>query len=171
MARRGFHVRRVHKRGTFWARSPADGVVTALANATAVLDSSAVPVVEGETIIRTRGMISVKSDQASASEQIVGAVGMCIVSDQAFAVGVGSVPTPFTDQDSDLWFMHQYFTHAIDFSDATGTQTQAFSTFHFDSKGMRKFVTGTTLAVVVENGSTVFAMNYFLNYAILFKVA
>ena len=158
---------RSYRRPTVWGRSPADAGSTALAASTAVIDSSAVPVGAGETIVRVRGQIVVGSDQLAASESWAGAVGMAIVTDQAFAIGVGSVPTPYTDQDSQLWFMHQYYGGRFNFLDATGTEGQGASVFQFDSKAMRKFPLGSTLAVVVENAGQ--GTIYWLQYAVLFK--
>jgi len=166
-----FRVARGQRRATFWGRSPADTGVTGLAAATAVLDSTAVSADPGETIVRVRGMISIRSDQLAASEDVVGAVGFAVASDQAVAVGVGSLPTPYTDQDSDLWFVHQFFTHSFTFGDATGFGQPAMSVFSFDSKAMRKFPLGTTLIVVVENGAAAQGLFYFLNYSVLFKTS
>jgi len=172
MARRPRFVQRSFtKRATFWGRSPADTVVTSLAAGAAVLDSTAVPIVQGETIVRTRGHIAIQSDQLSGGENLVGAVGMAIASDEAVAVGVGSLPTPYTDSDSELWFMHEFFSHSFKFTDATGWQEQGFSIWKFDSKAMRKMESSQTLIVVVENGTASFGLQYFLNYAVLFKVA
>ena len=166
-----FAQRSFTKRGTFWGRSPADTATTALAAATAVLDSTAVPVVEGETIVRIRGSIAVCSDQSIALEEFSGALGVLVASDQAVAVGVGSLPTPYTDQDSDLWMLHQYFQYRTEV-DAAGNDIQhGFNIFPFDSKAMRKMETGQTLCFIVENGSATAGMIYYLNFATLFKVA
>jgi len=172
MARRfhGGFTRRVPRRGTFWGRSPADTSPTVLAAQTAVLDSTAVPVVEGQTIVRVRGQILVHSDQQAVTENWAGAVAMYIASDQAVAVGVGSLPTPYTDQDSDLFFMHQFFGGGIRVISAAGFEEGIYSRFEFDSKAMRKFASGQTLCVVVENGSTV-GLQYWLQFAVLNKVA
>jgi len=144
--------------------------VTALAASTAVLDSTAVPVVEGETIVRARGQIIVGSDQEAATESWAGAVGMCVASDQAVAVGVGSLPTPYTDADSELWFMHQFFAGRFVFVTGAGFENVSMLKFEFDSKAMRKMPSGSTLCVVVENGA-VRGLSYWLQYAVLFKVA
>ena len=158
------------RRPTIWGRSPADTAVTSLAAATAVLDSTAVGVAEGETIVRVRGQIIVGSDQIAATERWVGAVGMCIASDQAVAAGVASISTPYTDQDSEVWLMHRYFGGAVRFHTAAGFDAQAMTSFEFDSKGMRKLPQGRTLCVVVENGAATTGIEYFLQYAVLFKV-
>ena len=138
------------RRGTFWGRSPADTDTFDLAGSTAVLDSTAVPVVEGETIIRMRGQILVGSDQKVATEPWTGAVGALVASDQAVAVGVGSLPTPYTDQDSDLWFMHQFWGGVFRHNSSVGTEAQVLSRFEFDSKAMRKMMTGTTLCIIAK---------------------
>ena len=169
MARRSFQ-RTGHKRATFWGRSPADTAVTALAAGVSVIDSSAGTAVGGMTLVRTRGHISVSTDQQIASEDLVGAVGLCIVSDEAFAAGVSAVPTPYTDQDSELWVMHQYFSQRSLFRDATGFTPNAATTWEFDSKAMRKMEFGQSLIFVVENGGT-FGFNYWLNFATLLKLA
>ena len=170
MARSRHVVRRGIRRATFWGRSPADTADTSLAASTALLDSTAIPLVQGETIIRVRGHIGVKSDQIAASEQFVGAVGMCVATDQAVAVGVGSIPTPYTDSDSELWFMHQFFIGGLTVASSIGIVGIPWKIFDFDSKAMRKMPFGNTLCVVVENGAAV-GVKYFLNYSVLFKVA
>ena len=166
--RSGRHIVRSYRRPVFWGRAPADAGSTALAASTAVIDSTAVPAGDGETIVRVRGQIIVSSDQLAASESWAGAVGMCIVTDQAVAVGVGSVPTPYTDQDSQLWFMHQYYGGRFNFVTAAGFDCQGHTVFPFDSKAMRKFPLGTTLAVVVENAAN--GTIYWLQYSVLFKI-
>ena len=168
--RQRFRVGNFRKRGTFWGRSPADTGSTGLAAATAVIDSTALAVAEGETITRIRGMISVKSDQAAANENYVGALGVCVVTDQAVAVGVGSVPTPYSDQDFDGWMLHQYFAGGVNFASGIGLWLP-YERFEFDSKAQRKFAFGQTMCFVVENGSAASGIEYFLNFAVLFKVA
>ena len=163
--------RTVQRRGTFWGRSPADTAATSLAASSAVVDSTAVPVAEGQTVIRIRGMIHVRSDQLAATEDFAGAVGAIILTDQAVAAGGTAVPTPYTDQDSDLWFMHQYFVAGVQFQSSIGFDHNRWTRFDFDSKAMRKMHSGQTLAFVVENGFTGNGMAYILNYAVLFKVA
>ena len=170
MAHRRGNFRVSNKRATFWGRSPADTAFTALAASSAVLDSTANSVDAGETIVRVRGQLIVSSDQSAVSEEILGAVGFMIVSDQAVATGVGALPTPYTDQDSDLFFVYQHFADGVVFLDSTGFQHNRFARFEFDSKVMRKFPLGTTLSVIVENGSTT-GMIYALQYSVFFKTS
>ncbi len=172
MARRSQPFRHTVRRGTFWGRSPADAAVTALAGGAAILDSTAIPAPQGQTISRIRGHLAVRSDQNAAGEDTVGAVGVLVASDEAVAVGVGSLPTPYTDQDSDLWMMHQYFSHSFTFLSSVGFQDQSFSIWEFDSKAMRKMESGQTMCFIVENGAAAGSgISYYLNFAVLFKVA
>jgi len=58
-----------------------------------------------ETIVRTRGTMSVITDQAAAGEDQIGALGMIRVTDRAIAAGIASIPGPMTDGDDDGWFL------------------------------------------------------------------
>ena len=159
------------RRLTQWFRSADVSAYTTLAGATAVLDQSLAGIVEPITAIRMRGQISVLSDQAAATERPFGAVGACVVSEQAFAIGVTAMPTPISDKDSDLWMMHQYYHAPVTFTDGTGYRNIS-ETFFFDSKSMRKIPEGSRLVWVVENGSVSgVGILYLLQFAVLVKLA
>ena len=99
------------------------------------------------TIVRTHITFFQESDQAAAIEQQFSAFGMTIVSDQAVAAGVASIPTPGTDQASD-WFIHSWqMTEAQTLTDRTTPSVQ----FQIDSKAMRKVDSGQDLAIMMEN--------------------
>ncbi len=99
------------------------------------------------TVLRTHYSFFVKSDQAAANENQVGALGMAVVSDEAFAAGVASVPTPITSIGSDLWFVHQlYWANAIDLTDNAKPGVQ----YVIDSKAMRRVDQGQDLLVISE---------------------
>ncbi len=100
------------------------------------------------TIVRTRGMLLVNSDQTVATERQLGAFGMAIVSDQAVAIGITAIPTPITDRDSDLWFLYEPFARMQNVADATGVS--AYSPQVFDSKAMRKVEDGQEMVGVAE---------------------
>ena len=104
------------------------------------------------TIRRTFGLVNWRSDQQAASEEPVGAFGMCIVSEDAFAAGAAAIPGPFTDASSDLWFVHQFLYSAFQFLDATGVTNPTGSQYKIDSKAMRKLTEEERLVVMVENG-------------------
>ena len=102
------------------------------------------------TIVRTRGIIHIRSDQAAASETYGADLGMAVVSDQAAAIGVTAVPTPLTDKGSDLFFVYeQLFSHLSVRSDIGQLKEGAFMTF--DSKAMRKVNDDQDVVVVQEN--------------------
>ena len=164
-------VTRPHKRAVFWGRAPADVGFTALNAATALLDSTSVPAIEGETIVRIRGSLWVVSDQIAATEEAVGALGAGVFNSSAVAVGVGSLPTPSTDQDSQMWMLWLPWQARFAFgSDTTGFELNGAIRYDFDSKAMRKMETGQTLAFIIENISGGSGALYYLQYSVLFKV-
>jgi len=61
------------------------------------------------TVIRSYVSILVVSDQAAAIEKQLGAIGIVVVSEQAFAIGVTAIPTPITDAGSDLFLLHNFY--------------------------------------------------------------
>jgi len=120
------------------------------------------------TIVRTIGLISYNSDQQAASERPFGAVGMAVVSENARAAGVGSLPTPLLDENDDLWFVYAAMASPMQFADATGFIAGG-DTFRFESRAMRKVVEGQSIVVVHEQGATVGA-NFLIKYRILIKL-
>ena len=105
----------------------------------------------GETVRRTRGRLSIESDQAAAFEDQVGAFGMIVVNDLAIAAGVASIPGPVTDQNDDGWFVWVPFGQSSQLNAAdVGFSSREYE---FDSKAMRRVEEGFTVAVVVENAS------------------
>ena len=161
------------KRQTGWAASSDISAFTALAANTIVLDQT---LTEAElihtvpaTIVRTRGLLLVRSDQLGASEIPFGALGMSVVSEQARAVGVTAVPAPITDEDSDLFFVHQFWAVQNRFSSGVGF-SQSTTTYAFDSKAMRKVAEGDAVAVVMQNASALAGVDYVLKFRMLFKL-
>ncbi len=98
------------------------------------------------TIVRTHVAYHVHSDQAAAFESQVGAVGFAVVSDQAVAVGITAVPTPITDLESDLWFVHEIYMQ----SSASVVEGQVGFRYTIDSKAMRKVEDGQDVVVLAE---------------------
>jgi len=142
-----------------------------LAASAVTLDQSFVSI-SGEpfTIMRTRGILTIESDQFAATENPFGAMGMAVVSEEALAAGVTAVPQPYSNSESDLFFVHQFFWSQFVFGDATGFSTDAHS-FEFDSKAMRKVQPEERIVVVLENGSNAFGLNFLLNFRMLMKSA
>ncbi len=104
------------------------------------------------TIVRTRGIIQVQSDQEAASEDYSGVVARLVVSDQANAAGIGSVPTPVTESDSDLFMLYEPFASAM-LDTGTSQQDGIGVQRVIDSKAMRKVDVGQDLIQVIENSS------------------
>ena len=72
------------------------------------------------TIVRTYLEIEFGSDQSIAGEAQIGAIGMCVVNDQATAAGIASLPAPVSVIGSDLWFVHRSMLTTFAFGDNTG---------------------------------------------------
>ena len=117
--------------------------------ATFVLDNPGID----ETVLRVVGGVAVSSDQAAATENQIGAIGMCIVTDTAVAAGVGSLPDPVTDIADDIWFWYQSFGQRFLFSDATGVQSNAMTWYSFDNKAKRILSSGQSIVVIAANAS------------------
>jgi hypothetical protein len=135
-----------------------------LAAATAVEDQM-FTFSEPATVVRIRGNIWVASDQASASEEPFGALGFAVVSDQAEAAGVAALPSPITDEASDLWFLYESFQAYF----ATG-QGVVWQHYAFDSKAMRKLGDGETIVAMLENAHATFGLEYILKFRMLIKL-
>jgi len=79
--------------------------------------------------------LSIRSDQTGATEDQHAAYGAAVVSDQAVAVGVTAVPTPITDDFSDLWFVYERLIGTF-VTTGAGLTNKSYETV-IDSKAMR----------------------------------
>ncbi len=102
----------------------------------------------GETVRRTRGVVSVASDQGAAIEDQLGALGLVVVSDLALAAGAASIPGPGTDASDDGWFVWRPFVQRSDSSN-----NRVSFIYEFDSKAMRRVEEGFGIAIMIENTS------------------
>jgi len=119
------------------------------------------------TVVRSRFSILVQSDQNAATEFQQMAVGACVVSDQAVAIGATAVPTPMTDKDSDAWFVYEGIMNQFLVISAIGAMSSAGTQRVIDSRAMRKVEDGFQIIVVIENsglssGSTIGLVGRFL---------
>jgi len=116
-----------------------------------------------ETHLRTVGVLSVRSDQKVASEDMLGAIGMILVSDQALATGITAIPGPTTDIADDGWLFYQPIVQTFEFVSSVGFDSQGAVQYHFDSKGKRIVHDGVSIALVAQNsGSTGWAVGVVL---------
>ena len=167
------------RRGTIWIASADVTAKIGLAAATSVLDQSVSAATLSSfgaaagTVTRTRGDLWVVSDQTVATEEPFGALGMAVVSDQARAAGIASMPTPITNEDSDLFFVHQFWQAGFVFNqiDATGVQLGNYwSHYSFDSKAMRKLNDDQAIVVTMENAEATNGVRYILKFRMLIKL-
>ncbi len=153
------------RRLTEWVASAEQGEVGVATNASVIVQSNAT--LFNTTIVRTRGILSVRPTVEGVSLFYQGALGMGIVSDQAFAAGAGSVPGPWTDQDWGGWFVWIAFVNRLSVSTDIGRELISIN-IPFDSKAMRKVEPNETVVVVVE--SQVGAVNVATPFRMLIKL-
>ncbi len=105
------------------------------------------------TIVRTRLIMHVLSDQVAASETYQVALGGAVVSDQAVGIGVTAVPTPQTDRLSDLWFLYEDVCAQVIIGATSTIQEPAGTQVRVDSRAMRKVEEGEDIIFTLENSS------------------
>ena len=76
---------------------------------------------------------------------------MCVVSDQAEAIGITAIPTPITDIESDLWYLHQFFLGDFLFLTSAGFNSPTGVEKSIDSKAMRKVNDGQDVVLVGQS--------------------
>ena len=125
------------RRQTSWGFGPGGTAVTSFtASTTAFVGSAVVPVQEGMTIVRLRGRLRTYLKTAMASgDGFQGAFGIGIAPTVGVASGVGAVPSPITEQDSENWL---YWT-PISIHGGVNLQDETSMNIEVDSKAMRKF--------------------------------
>ena len=122
------------------------------------------------TVVRTRGVIRVASDQNAASELQLGALGLAFVSETAGALGVTAIEGPFSGSLWDGWFVHQFFMQGYQVTTAVGySQGNAAEFFTVDSKAMRKFESDESLVFMVENSHATHGLDISVGLRILVK--
>jgi len=102
------------------------------------------------TVVRSRLEILWNSDQFTATEEIHGAFGAIIVSDQATAAGVASIPDPITNSDAPF-FIYEPFITRFNFLTSAGFESNGGFHQTVDSKSMRKVGSNEDLAFVAVN--------------------
>ncbi len=168
----GFIVRGgVRKRETLWiGGAPFQQALVATTTVALVTSLNAAALaMRPFTIVRTRGQIFVRSDQNTSSEDYGASYGQAVVSEQASAIGVTAVPTPTTDNASDLWFVFEFVIGSIRAATSVGIEEGGWSRI-IDSKAMRKVEDGQDVVEVVEgpgagigaNGSQIAGFTRFL---------
>ena len=103
------------------------------------------------TILRTRMVISIQSDQVSASEFSQGVFSMQIVTDSAVAAGVASIPTPLSETEAAYFVYQPWFTNFI-LLDATGfaEKNGEGNNWLIDSKAQRKVGIDDDVVTIIQ---------------------
>ena len=158
------------RRQTAWAgRDFVTDVQTLPANSF-VIDSSfnaAALAARPFTIVRTVGLLSVRSDQNAAVETVIGALGFGVVSDKQLATGATAVEDPVTQVSSDNWFLYQAFAAEGSASTNVGQPIQQYV---LDSRAMRKVTEDEDFVAVLANASATDGMFFVLNFRLLLKL-
>ena len=81
---------------------------------------------------------------------MVGAFGIGIVSAEALAAGIGSIPLPFTDADWGGWMVLQPWAFRLDVTTDVGRLLSSFQ-IEVDSKAMRKVEPNSAAVIVAES--------------------
>ncbi len=157
------------RKATDWSASSILTGVLSVAGSSAVLDEVFTPIVGGETIIRTRGMMGWNTDQEITDELQLGAFGLAIVSEQAATVGITAIPHPSTDAAWGGWFYHQFIMSKFTFISGVGVEPNVMQRMVVDSKAMRKVGENERLVSVWEATSTT-GFEAFSSLRILSKV-
>ena len=147
-ARRSFAGRDGPKRMTEWSQYSGAGFAAVSAGGATLLSTIAFE--SPGTLIRTRGLISIKPQSFAADVGIVGAFGIAMVSAEAAAVGITALPEPHSDADWGGWMVLQPFAFHYEFQDGSGGLLGSVQ-IEVDSKAMRK-VGLSTVAIFIAEG-------------------
>ncbi len=159
------------RRQTFWLPIAATDSTLAAASTAALFTGfgAATLALRPFTIVRTRGLMSVRSDQQAASEVAHAFLAASIVSDEALAIGVTAVPTP-ADNPGANFFLYEQAMGIIRVVSAIGITEPTVQSTVFDSKAMRKVEEGQDIAMVIETSSVADAASVFKAGRILIKL-
>jgi len=126
---------------------------TVISSATTLISSlnAAALALRPFTIIRTHLTIDFHSDQAIASETVMAVYTKQVVTEQAAAAGVGSVPSGVAEPDADF-YVYKPIMFDFLFSTASGfVETRGqWSVATVDSKAMRKVGNNDDIATVLD---------------------
>ena len=160
MARRsrGSYPVRTSHRQTGWELGPGSEAGTPLslsASSSGIIGSGVAPVVDGLTIVRTRGEMLFYLDSATAdNDGFLVAVGIGIVTADAFAIGATAVPSPLSDADWDGWLFYD-FRHVFAEVAAIDTADRGWTArLVIDSKAMRRIGVNDVVFMTAEGAET-----------------
>ena len=104
------------------------------------------------TLIRVRGLITIRSDQQVAIEEASGAFGVAVVTETARALGVTALPDPVADAAGDYWQTWQAWTAPpLMGAVASGSPSPSQMQYVIDSKGQRKLADLDAIVLMASN--------------------
>ena len=102
------------------------------------------------TLVRIRGLFLAHTDQSSAVETFLGSLAWAVVSEDARAAGVASLPTPINEGTDDRWLSYHPFAGRQEDPTSGEHQSMVGTTFEMESKAMRKLGVGDSLVLMGE---------------------
>ena len=146
-------------RGTFWGKAArrrtawGEGVggvaVLSIAGTTTgqFLGQAVLPLVEGLTIARIRGRLSlIQKTGVTVGDGFQGAIGIGIATTPAVVAGTGSLPMPIAEADSENWLYWQSVGVHNGLTSGAGSSLD----LEIDSKAMRRFPDEMSLYAAIE---------------------
>jgi len=162
------------RRKTGWGVGPGGNSVTKiLASGVTLIGAGSISVSESLTLVRTRG--SLQAFIVGATLPAVGdgfhcTFGICIVSEDAFAVGVTAIPDPNSDSAWDGWLYHRYFDLHVG-NTSLPVIGPTFFNLEVDSKAMRKWRESDVMVAVLQtNEIGASEMDVYFDSRILLKL-
>ncbi len=146
---------RAPKRRTVWVGYADQGFIAVGAGLKVLISNFTLGTLDSLTVVRNRGVISVRSTLVAVDQDVVGAFGIGIVTVQAFTAGVASVPGPWTDSDWDGWMVLQPIAFRYDLTTDIGRLITTVN-MEIDSKAMRKMEANEILVMVAESQAQAF---------------
>ncbi len=143
------------KRRSLWVGYADQGFIAVGAGLKVAISNFTLATLDSLTVIRNRGFLSVRATVTGVDADVVGAFGIGIVTQQAFAAGVASMPGPWTDSDWDGWMLLQPFAFRYDLTTDVGRFISTIQIM-LDSKSMRKMEANETLVMMAESQAIAF---------------
>ncbi len=146
------------RRSTVWSAGPNSEAQTISAVVKVLWTNGSILATEPRTtIVRIRGHLRLVAQSFSVSTALMrGAFGIGIVSSDAFAAGIASMPGPHSDSSWPGWIWHQFWSIQAGV-DAAIPGDEKIVDLEIDSKAMRKQGENETLfgmsEVVAESGA------------------
>ena len=143
---------RGRRRSVSWFVGPGDtGTTSHTSSASQIMGLGAQLTADGFTLIRIRGYFQIFLTSATAVlDGFSGALGIGIVTAEAFAIGITAMPDPVADADWDGWLFHHFFDVRSARATFDAGDLSAAQRLVVDSKAMRVLREGDTVFMAIE---------------------